>query len=231
MESKAIEKYEAQGESLVAQAKSISIVDDESRQAATEFTARARKAIKAIEAEFKPDIQSAHELHKSLLDRAKRLQAPFKEAQSIVDAEIKRDYLERERIRREEERKAQEAAEAERRAQEAQQQATVDELIEAGDVDGAEALLNSEVVTAPTMPAPKVDKTIKSDLGSTTVRKDISVTVADKMAVVRAVATGQLPETLVDVNLSRAKQYAKASGLTTMPGFRVVEDAIVSGRG
>lgn len=231
MESKAIQKYEAQGAALVEQAGAIRITDDESRLAATEFTAQARKAIKAIDAEFKPDIQSAHELHKSLLDRSKRLQAPFKEAQRIVDAEIKRDYLEQERIRREEERAAREKAEAERRAQEAQQQATVDELIEAGDVDGAEALLQSEVVTAPTVPIETVDKTVRSTAGSTTVRKDINVTVVDKMAVVRAVATGQLPETLVDVNLGMAKRYAKAGGLTSMPGFRVVEDAIVSGRG
>ena len=102
METKAIKKFESQGEVLLHEANSIRITDEASREQAAEFTTKARKAVKVIEDEFKPDIQKAHQLHKDLLARVKKLTAPFKEAQRIVDGEIKRDWLERERVRMEE---------------------------------------------------------------------------------------------------------------------------------
>jgi hypothetical protein len=230
MESKAIQKYEAQGTELIEQAKSIMIVDDITRELATEFSSNTRKVIKNIEAEFKPDIDKAHQLHKGLLDRMKRLILPFNEAQQIVDGEIRRDYMERERIRREQEREAMIKAEAERKRQEEEQRIQAEQLIADGDLEEAEALLDAEIITVPIMPTPKVDKTSQSGAGSITARTDIIVELVDKMAVLTAVFDGKLPDTLVEVNVGAAKRYAKASGLKSMPGFRITETAVISGR-
>ena len=230
METTAIKKYEAQGNQLLAEAQSIMIVDDTTRELAAEFTANCRKAVKAIEAEFKPDIEKAHQLHKDLLARMKRLTLPFVEAQSVVDGEIRRDWLERERERKEAERKAQLEAEAERKRQEAQLAQEAAEAIAQGDMERAEVLADSEVVVQPIQPTPIVGKTTQSNAGSTTVRKDIDVELVDKQAVITAVGDGKLPDTLLDVNLGAAKRYAKASGLTSMPGFRITETAVVLGR-
>jgi len=230
MESKAIQKYEQQGTELIEQARSIMIVDDTTRELATEFSSNTRKVIKNIEAEFKPDIEKAHQLHKDLLARMKRLVLPFNEAQQIVDSEIRRDYLERERIKREEERQAMIKAEAERKRQEEEQRREAEQLIAAGELEEAEAVLGAEVVTAPIVPVEKVDKTSRSDAGSITARSDIQVELVNKAAVLRAVIDGILPGTLVEVNVGAAKRYAKASGLKSMPGFRITETAVISGR-
>jgi len=231
MESKAIQKYEHQGVELIEQAESIMIVDDVTRELATEFSSNTRAAVKAIEAEFRPDIDTAHQLHKDLLARMKKLCEPFKQARLIVDGEIKRDYLERERVQREEARAAAIKAEAERIRQEDEQGRIAEKLIEDGELEEAEAVLDAEVVTAPIIPVAKVDKTSKSNAGSITARTDILVEVVDKMVVLTSVFDGKLPDTLVDVNVGAAKRYAKASGLKEMPGFRITETAVISGRG
>ncbi len=230
METKVIQKFEAQGVELLEHAKSIMIVDDTTRELAVEFTSNTRKAIKAIEEEFRPDVDKAHTLHKDLLSRLRTLKLPFEEARSIVDGEISRDYLEQEKVKREEERQAQIEADAERKRQEEAQQEEAEELIADGNMEEAEAVLDSEVVTAPVVPVAQVDKTVKSGAGSATVRKDIKVEVVKKFQVICAVRNGDLPETLLDVNIGAAKRYAKASGLTAMPGFRITDTAIVSGR-
>ncbi len=229
MESKAIQKYEQRGTELIEQAKSIMIVDDTTRELATEFSSNTRLAIKAIEAEFRPDIDRAHQLHKDLLARMKKLCEPFKQAQSIVDDEIKLDYLERERTRREEERQVMIQAEAERKKQEEEQRQEAEQLIADGELEEAEAVLDAEVVTAPIIPVEKVDKTLKSNAGSITARTDIQVELIDKRVVLIEVFEGRLPDTLVDVNMGAAKRYAKASGMD-MPGFRITETAVISGR-
>jgi hypothetical protein len=230
METTAIRKYEAQGTQLLTEAKSIMIVDDTTRELASEFTANCRKAVKAIEAEFKPDVEAAHKLHKDLLDRMKRLCEPFKQAQGVVDGEIKREWMEREKERREVERRARIEEEAERRRQEAQLAKEAAEAIDRGDMEEAEALADSQVVVQSVRPAPDVVKTTKSDAGSTTVKSDILVELVDKKVVITAVGDGKLPDTILDVNLGVAKRYAKASGLTQMQGFRISETAVVSGR-
>ncbi len=235
METKAIQEYEARGSELLAHAESICIVDEVTRELAIEFTVNARKAGKVIEKEFRPDIENAHQLHKDLLARLNKLVAPFKEAQRIVDKEISRDYMERERIRREEERKAQEKADAERREQEAQLTEEAEEFIAEGDLDAAEELLDSDVVVNPDIPVTSVKQTVDTGAGSATVKKDIKVEVVNKREVINAVSAGKLPDTLLTIDVGAAKRYAKASGILddnskAMPGFRITETAIVSGR-
>ena len=230
MEMIAVKQYEQQGVQLVEQARAIMIVDDTTREIAAEFSANTRKVVKVIEDEFKPDIEKAHQLHKGLLDRCKRLTLPFREAQTIVDGEILRDYLERERVRMEEERKAMQKAEAERRVMEDAKAREVESMIDKGDIDGAEQLNDAEVVVNPIVPIVPIQKTTASAAGNITTRKDIEVEVQDKRTVLQAVLDDKLPDTLITIDVGAAKRYAKASGRFHMPGFVIRETAIVSGR-
>ena len=230
METKAIQVYEAQGDELLTHAEGIVIVDDTTRELAVEFVSNTRKAVKAIEAELGPDISAANKLHKDLLARLKKLLSPFKTAQQIVDKEIGRDYLVQENERREKERVAQEKADKEREAQEAQLAKEAEEFIAEGDLDAAEELLGCDVVVNPEVPVEEVKQTVKTGAGSATVRKDIKVELVDKRAALAAVVNGDLPESLVDVNMGAAKRYAKAAELAVMPGFRITETTVVSGR-
>jgi len=230
MNTATIQQYETQSVKLIDEANAILIFDDATRELATEFTNNTRKAVKAIEAELRPDIDAAHTLHKNLLSRLQKLTAPFKTAQGIVDKEIKREWLERDRIRQEEERKVAEKVERERREQEAELAREAEALIDDGDMEGAEALLDMQIVVEPVLPVPAMQRTIRSEAGSATVRKDIRVELVDKLLVIKKIADGELPGHLVDVNLGEAKRYAKACGLMVMPGFRITDDAVVSGR-
>lgn len=230
METEAIKLYETQGTELLAHAESIKIVDNVTRETAAEFTTRVRATIKSIKQEFRPDIDNAHQLHRDLLARLKKLIAPFEGAQRIIDREISRDYMEQERVRREEERVAREKAEAERVRQEEQLVKEAEELINTGELEEAKVILGSEVVVNPDKPVPPVQKTVKTAAGSTTMKKDIKVELMDKLSVINAVAQTKLPHTLLTVDLGAAKRYAKSGGLRHMIGFRITNTAIVSGR-
>ena len=230
METEAIQTYERNGAELLDHANGIIIINQSTREYAVEFTAGARRVIKNIEAEFRPDIDKAHALHKDLLARLKKLTIPFKAAQRIVDSEIQRDYLEQEKIRREKERKVQEKVDAERKVQEAALAKQAEEAIKDGDMETAEALLDSEVVTAPIVPVMEVEQTTRTVAGSATVRKDIKVELVDKRVVIKAVANGELPDTLLTIDMGVAKRYAKVEGLKLLRGFRITETAVVSGR-
>ena len=230
MKDTSIAAYETQGLDILTHAESIMIVDDTTRELAAEFTTKARQAIKAIKAEFKDDIQSAHELHKSLLSRQKKLVEPFELAHITVDKEIRRDYLEQEGIQRRAKHEEQVRVDAERRKQEVALAEEAERLIDEGRMEAAEEIVDTEVVVAPVLPVPEVRKTMQSSAGSTTVKKDIRVEVVDKVAVIEAVAKRELPVTLLTVDVGAAKRFAKVSGLMEMAGFRITEDAIVSGR-
>ena len=215
MKTETIATYETQGSDIITHAESIVIVDETTRE---------------LEAEFSQDIAHAHQLHKDLLSRQKKLVEPFEIARIIADKEIRRDFTEREKIRRGDEWKAQQKAQAQRIEQETALAKEADELIMAGDIEEAEAILDSEVVTPPVIPVKKVAQTTSSGAGSTTVKKDVRVEVVDKVRVIEAVAKRELPATLLTVDMGNAKRYVKVSGVTEMPGFRITETAVVSGR-
>jgi hypothetical protein len=82
----------------------------------------------------------------------------------------------------------------------------------------------------PNVVLPETEKTVKTEYGSITIRKDTSVSVGDKMTIIRAIAECKLPLILADIDLGAAKRYFKSAGMTSAPGFIITEDAIVSGR-
>ena len=186
--TKSIELYESQGTDLLDYAESIVIVDETTRELAVEFTAKARKAIKAIKAELSPDITHAHQLHKDLLTRQKKLVEPYELARITVDKEISRDYMEQEQIRRKAAWEEQKRVDAELKKQEEALATEAERLIDEGRMEDAEEVVDAEVVVAPVLPTPAVQKTTQAASGSATVRKDIKVEVVDKMTVNSSVA-------------------------------------------
>ena len=234
MEDQAIQKYSEQGATTLKHARSIKIVDNDTRVVAAEFATKARKFIKAIKVELDPDIKKANDLHKSLTTKRKSLIAPFKDAQEVVDKEIRRDFMVQEKLRREEERVAQEKADAAVAAEEVEVVDEVGDLIDAGDLEGAEALLNSDVVAPPVVPVAPVQRSVASSSGTMTMRKDIKVELSSTAAVMAAILEKRLPGTFVEVNMAVAKRYAKVNGFTEttddMPGFTITATAVASGR-
>ncbi len=224
--TEAIQARETQGVRLLAHANSIKIVDQDTRYLATEFTSDVRGVIKSINDEFRPDIEKAHELHKDLLARLKRLLEPFNQAKNIIDREIGRDYQER---KAEAERIAREKAAEEQKAEEDRLAAEAEKEMDAGNIEVAETLLDTKVEEKPIIDIP-VQQTTVTQAGSASVRMDMVVEVMSKRTILGAILDNKLPDTLVTVELGMAKRYAKASGLKEMPGFKITETPVVSGR-
>ncbi len=230
MKTETLQKWEEQGNSLIESARAITITDQGTRQKAAEFTMNARRTIKLIEDEFKPDIKQAHDLHKSLLSRMNILTQRFKEGKLIVDKEISRDYFEQERVRKENERKAQAEIDAERKRLEEEQLRLAQEAEDAGNSDIAEEILGVELAPPAVEAVPEVQQTTRSAAGTTTVRKDIKVELVNKLDVIKAVHEHALPDGILAVDMSYAKKFAKLNKISVMPGFCITEVGVVSGR-
>ncbi len=121
-------------------------------------------------------------------------------------------------------------AEEDRRRQEEARNAEIESSIDEGDLEKAEAIATAkadEIIIPYVAP---VEKTTRTSAGSTTVKKDICVELVDKNMVVAAIITGELPFTLITFDIGAAKRYAKSVGATSLPGFKITETAVVSGR-
>lgn len=217
-ETATVKAYEHKAAAIVESAKSIKIVDDQSRQLASKFVVETRAIRKEIEDRRKEITGPLNQSLKKINSMFKDLDQRFSEAQGIVDGEIKRDWLEFEGARL--------AAEELHRAE-------------------AERMAAETGGFVPNMVLPETEKTITTDSGSTTIRKDKKITLVDKAKAINAMASftckcpkcGEeiysgptMPHLLVDVNLAAVKRYVKATGLDKLPGFLIEDDAIVSGR-
>ncbi len=224
-----VQVYEEQGGAVLVEAQGIHITDAASRATAAEFGIRTRRAVRAVEEELKPAIGKAYSLHKDLVAQMKRLIAPFKSAQLVVDAEIVRDHGEQERLARVEARRvAEEEAEQERVRLEAE--ALV--LVVEDDTDAAVEVLEQAEAVVPMQVAPApVAKTTHTALGTVTTRKVLTVECTDKAAVVRAVAAGTMPLDFIIINAAVAKRHIIAGNLTQLAGFDIGEKVVVAGRG
>lgn len=161
-------------------------------------------------------IRGAHELHKSLVAMRDTMLAPVAEAKAHIRAEMKRFSDEQERIRRE----AQAKAEAEiRKKMEDATIALAAKMESNGDAGKANALLNKPV------PVPTItfDRTLPTGFGHIT-RRVWKAEIIDLMALVKAVAAGQIP--LQAVRADEAFIGAQARSLKNAlayPGVRVTE--------
>lgn len=198
-------------EILVGTAQQIVVSDQTSMENANDFIIRLRSGQKGVVAFFADMKSTAHKAWKTICDKEKTITDIFKSADAIASKKIIA-------YRNEERRKAQEAARkaeieaAERRRKEEEKllrQAVKAE--EKGQTEKAEILAEQATqVHVPTaVVEPAVKKTEVSSMGTTTGIPDWDVTVLSPMAVIQAVAAGELPEYIVEVKTSAIKKYAK----------------------
>lgn len=169
-------------------------IDDEAADlvitAAPEYAAAGEilKTIKALRSEiaatFRPIIQKAHQTHKEALQQLGQHEAPLDHAEKVLKAKML-VYVEKERERAEAEKRQREAEE--RARIEDERLATAQEFAEAGLTDEADRFLTAPVVVPPVT----VQAEAKLDGVHTMERKTAEV--VDFMALVQAVAMGQVP--------------------------------------
>ena len=212
-ETNAIE-LKRKGNNLVKAAMAIAIVNDEDRKRAADFVLNCAMFEKSVDEWIGPDIAAANKLHKSLTQKRTELKSKAEEARKIVNAEIQRDWLELEAGRRKDQERINEQN---------------------------KALGDGEDTFIPDVILPETDRRIEAENGYTTIRKDISVKIVDKMKLIAAVAGvhcdcphckkeivigGTVPNIVLDASEQAIKRYVKASGIRNIPGVLVEDTAI-----
>lgn len=177
--------------------------------------------------------KAAHEAHKSIVAKESEMLKPVEERRKLLTGKINVYLSEQERKRQAE----QTRLDAERRAKE---QAERDKLLakaekaEAkGNAAKAEEFLEKagEVFIPPAIAQAEIEKTTRTEDGSITAKKDVTVTVVDMTAFLKAVSSGLIPEGCVSVNESKLKQYVKLAGLKQLAGCSIEEVVSAQFRG
>jgi hypothetical protein len=133
---------------------------------------------------------------------------------------MSRYATEQERKRQEEQRKINaEREEKERREREKlEKRAAAAE--EKGQTEKAESLREKAdmVIIPPVIVVPEVEKTVQTDAGSITQRKDIEVIITDPMKILQAVIDGRIPLSVVALNATVLKRVIKDNAINNLDG-------------
>lgn len=207
---------ELEGQALTwpERAREVSIATEADYEAAAELLTAIKALRGKIAESYDPIIKAAHRAHKEAVSAKKKVEEPLAEAEREIKGRMAAWYEEQERQRREEQRRLEEEA---RRREEDERLAEAEALEAAGDSDGAERALSEEspvLATAPAPPPPRAK--------GVAMRETWSAEVVDLMALVRAVADGTAPATLVQANTTALNGMARSlRGDMKVPGVRV----------
>ncbi len=223
--ARTIDVAEAEAQSVALalpnSARSIVVIDYQTKEAANAFFLDCRRARKVIDAFYDPKIEE-WKAAKRLADdnRAKMVaektaaEAPIVEAEGIVNREIMRFDAE-DRKRREEEQRIAEAK-ARKEAEEAALRAAA-EAEAAGEREEAAAIIHEAIVAPVFVPAPPPPPKLAGSAEVVTWKMEVS----DLKALVLAVASGKAPLTYLqadEVAIRRTVTAQKAS--FTCPGVK-----------
>lgn len=242
---------ERQAQTFTTEVTALAVVDNPSFERAGEMAKAIAGYIKRVGEVMNPIVTAAHNAHKVAVQQRDALLKPAEGAKRILGERMAAYEREQARLRREAEeaarreqerleREAQAAAAAEQKRLQAE--AETRRLEEAaalearGDGAAAERLLAEPVavpvVTAapvfvptprPFAPAPRVD--------GVGFRQAWSAEVTDLLALVRAVAAGQQPITLLQPNMPVLNQMARAlKGALNVPGVKPVPTDVAAVR-
>jgi hypothetical protein len=211
-------EIKTEGALITASVESLAVVDQASYGAANDLIERCDAALKRIAETHDPVIKAAHATHKAALDAKKRLAEPIEALKRAASKKMTVWYqAEKARIaeeRRVEEERARKEAE-EKRLREAEV------LAQAGMSEAASVALDAPLDVAEFMPA--MEGLVAAS--GVSYRANWKAEVVDLMALVKAVAAGQQPATVLLPNMTALNQMAKAYHNTqAIPGVRQYND-------
>lgn len=207
---------ESQALALADSAKAITITSPESYQSAWAFLKQIKAMQKAWEDHNAPVVAAAHTAWKAAVAARDTLLKPFGEAERFVKGLIYEYDRAQESKRQAEEKKLQDDATL----------AAAEQAQRDGDTQQADALLNGQAVTPPVILRPTTPK-----VAGGSVRETWKARCTDLPALVKAVAEGTAPLSLIMVNQSQLDAYAKAVKQDfRVPGCQAYTEGIVSAR-
>jgi hypothetical protein len=206
--------------SIPAHAKALKIIDAASYQRGGELIVAIKGLRKQIDECFDPIVKKAHEAHKEAVAQKKKVEAPLVEAEGLLKPALAAWDTKQEELRRAEQRRLEEEA---RKRAEDEQLAYAAQAERCGDKEAAQAILDAPVEVAP------VIMTTAPKLAGVSYRETWSAQVTDMMALVKAVAAGQQPLSLLVVNIPGLNGMARAlKGALNIPGVKAVCEKTVA---
>lgn len=174
------DKLTAQAEDWPARAREVRIDSEWAYDEAGHMLVGIKALLKESADVFGPIVKKAHEAHKTAKSAQNRVEAPLKEAETVIKREMARYHAHLEALRQAEQRRLE--AEA-RKLEEDARLAEAAELEAAGDVEAADAVLAAPIVTPSVQTSiapPKVEGITK--------RTTWKARVEDPVALVRHIA-------------------------------------------
>jgi hypothetical protein len=199
----------------------IEVVDQASYNTANEISERCKITLKKIDESCDPVIEAAHKAHKAALAQKKAIYAPIEAVRRDVDAKMTTWF--RAEQRRIADERAKKEAEARKKAEdEAIKKA--EELSAQGMSAAADDILEQPVVVDEVI----VEEIVKAD--GVFYRTNYSARIIDLMELVRAVASGKQPLSMLLPNETYINSIARATkGTQAIPGV-VFESTQTQGR-
>lgn len=197
--------------SVPEQARELKVIDSDTWVRASNILGVIKDLRKEIDDTLDPVVRKAHEAHKAAVAAKKKVEAPLVEAETYLRGDMSR-YK----------REVDAANAAARRQAEIERQREVESLEQRGDLSAADAVRMAPVVVDAEEPP----------VGSGVDTRSIwRAEVTDKMALIRAVAEGRVPEAVLAIDTKVLGSLARSlKGALNYPGVRVVEDVGIAVR-
>jgi len=226
------EVIEQQALTLYEKATLLKVVDQTSYAAAGELAKTLKDMKTQIVTFFAPMKKSTHEAWKSVCGRENEALNPVNEADALIRKSMGGYLDEQDRIRREEQRKAEEAARETARKEQERLLAQAAKAEVKGQAEKSEELLEraENVYVQPVLVPAAVEKTVSLDNGSVTRKTDLQITVVDLKALCVEIAAGRVPVTVIEAKPGALKSWAKINQVASCPGLIIKEVSSVSVR-
>ncbi len=202
------------------QVKAVVVNSKESYESASTVVIGLDGLKKKIEAYWKDPIEKAFQSHKALTAKRAEMLKPVEERRRILTGKISAYLTEQDRIRREEQRRADEERRKREDAERAKFEKRAEKAEERGDISRAAAFREKadDVYVPPVVVQSEVEKTTHTDAGTISAKPDINVIVTEPMKILKAIVAGTLPIGIISINEAKLKQAVKLSGLTELEG-------------
>jgi hypothetical protein len=227
LESKEIQKFEKRKSDVVSIAESIIVKKKEDLEGARDHIAVANVLLKEIKKDRDDIVPDLNRVHKKAVAFFKRFTDPVESAISIIKKKVS-DFQLAERYRIEEaNRKAEAKLKQKEEAKRARLQKRAEELENKGRIEEAEAKREeADVYIAPAPEIEAFEKTSKGESGSLTTTFHKKGEVVDGMEIVKAVANGLFPITMIDFNNKGIQTWIdqyNPKPRTIVNGIKIVE--------
>lgn len=209
----------------------IKVVDEKTRVNATDIILELKQKRRAVVDYWKTPKDNAAQAHKAIVAKEKEMLEAIDAVINAYDSEV-RTYLRiQEKIRREEQERAEAEARKKEEAEKKKLDKKIDKALEKGDEQKAAILeAKKDLVSVEVEDVKAVDKTIRTDSGVASQRKDIVVNVVDARAFMERILSDKAinPLQFFDVRPGAIKSWVKAAGIKEFPGLRIEEEISVA---